>query len=87
MEDNFDHLNFRKDEKIKKRLLADEKILLTAKVTKYNHRDKAQERYLMITTKFIYNIAKVSVIFTENWAIKRKITVESLTGVSLAASR
>mmetsp|Transcript_1401 Transcript_1401/g.1467 ORF Transcript_1401/g.1467 Transcript_1401/m.1467 type:complete len:559 (+) Transcript_1401:562-2238(+) len=86
MEGTLDYLNFNQDDKIKKRLLTDEKILLSVKVTKFNHRNKAQERYLLITTHNIYNIAKVSVIFKENWAVKRRIGIQSLTGVSISSA-
>mmetsp|Transcript_45399 Transcript_45399/g.52222 ORF Transcript_45399/g.52222 Transcript_45399/m.52222 type:complete len:528 (+) Transcript_45399:136-1719(+) len=81
---DLDFLNFKAEKSVQKLLEHDEKILLSCKLLKYNRRGKGQERLLMITTKYIHNLARVKVLVKETIALKRKIEISHLNAVSLS---
>mmetsp|Transcript_20692 Transcript_20692/g.23412 ORF Transcript_20692/g.23412 Transcript_20692/m.23412 type:complete len:191 (+) Transcript_20692:407-979(+) len=64
----------------------DEKIIYTSGVTKFNHRDKAQLRYLMVTNKAVYNIKQSKLSFCgARFRIKRKIVLRDILGISISS--
>lgn len=73
-----DYLHFRNDKSITKALAAQESIVLTAPLFKFNEANKRQERNLMVTNKQIYNLNKTSVT--------RKTTICKVYGITLSKS-
>jgi len=87
---DYDELQLRTDSTIKKIMAPNESVLLSCLVYKYNKRLKRQERTLLITTKAIYNINRQEVLvniiaaFHGPFAIRRKIDVSKLTGITVS---
>jgi len=87
---DYDELQLRTDSTIKKIMAPNETVLLSCLVYKYNKRLKRQERTLLITTKAIYNINRQEVLvniiaaFHGPFAIRRKIDVSKLTGITVS---
>lgn len=73
---NFDFLNFKNDKNIVKLLCPGEIILITSPVYKFNEVNKRQNRNLMITTHFIYNI--------DNRKATRKSSVSKIYAMTVA---
>lgn len=55
---------------------ADERILLTCMISKYNRKNKRQERNLMVTSKGVYGMSKKT--------LKRKIPLSKLAGITVS---
>ncbi len=58
MEKMVDYLGFGRDKEILKLFEPDEKLLFADKLYKYNPFGWKQERNLLITTKYLYNLKK-----------------------------
>lgn len=72
----FDELNIASDKTIMKQLEPDEKILISTNISKFNERNKKQERVFLLTNKYIYNISKTTV--------KRKIPTSKVRAITLS---
>jgi serum/glucocorticoid-regulated kinase 2 len=71
-----DELHLGTEKGITKQFEADEKILISCMVHKFNKRMKRQERGLMISNKYIYNLSKTT--------IKRKIAISKVTAITVS---
>ena len=69
----YDNLNFKNDNNISK-IVGQEKIFYSGKITKYNNFNVGQERNFMITSKAVYNLKKVS--------LKRRFEIKSIKGIT-----
>lgn len=69
-----DHLSLSGDRAFTKSLGQDESLLLSCKITKFNKRNRAQERTVVVTTKGILNL--------KGKKIQRRIEIASVVGVS-----
>jgi len=65
--EKLDTLGFSKEKSVLKLLEADEKILLSCMIAKFNRKNKRQERNIMVSTKAIYGMSKKN--------LKRKIPI------------
>jgi len=79
MEKCADHLKFANEPEIKKLFEPDEKLLLTDAIYKFNHYNWKQERNILITNKFIYNLKKKS--------LKRKISLLNVGATTVSESK
>lgn len=88
--EEYDELQFRSDNSIKKNLAPDEFILMSCILYKYNKRLKRQERSLLITNKAIYNInqqeflANIISVFNSSFAIRRRIDIAKVSGLTVS---
>ena len=53
-----DHLGFAELDKIRNKIIKDEKLLFSSKIMKMNHYGMHQERNIIITDNSIYNLKK-----------------------------
>ena len=100
-ENENDELKLNSDASLKKLLAPDgstfclylnlkETIMLSCKVYKYNKRLKRQERTLLITSRYLYNIdrqgffAKIGAVFSASSQIKRKIDICKIGGITMS---
>lgn len=85
-----DELNLSQDKTIAKQLEADEKVLYSSKISKHNKRGVVQQRIILVTTNYIYNIAYegffVKVIRTvgSRSGIKRKIPIDLVSAFTVS---
>ena len=90
LEDPNDEMKLNLDKDVLKALDPDEKIVISTLVSKYNYKGKKQERILMLTNKYVYNVALSSLIneivskVTGFERIRRKIPIEKISSVSLS---
>jgi len=75
---SFDYLNFANDDAIKRLLEQNDKVVFSSKIFKHNHMNWRQERVLLITTKYLYNLKDKSE--------KRKIHLEKISAVTKSLS-
>ena len=66
-----------------------EKILLSAKIFKYNYKGKKQERLLLVTSKYVYNLSlnKIKDLISSlisSIKIKRKIAIDKIAAITLS---
>lgn len=73
-----DYLNFEGDKEIKK-LIKDETILFTDKISKINNYGFNQERNLIVTDKALYNTKKKD--------LKRRIDITLLLGITISKAQ
>jgi len=87
---NYDELDIRNSSETSGFFNDAEQIIFSSTVSKINKRRVSQERILVITNKFLYNICfdgfltKLSLIFKRNSAIKRKISIERIPEITLS---
>eukprot|EP00357_Protocruzia_adherens_P026640 CAMPEP_0114984716 /NCGR_PEP_ID=MMETSP0216-20121206/7434_1 /TAXON_ID=223996 /ORGANISM="Protocruzia adherens, Strain Boccale" /LENGTH=632 /DNA_ID=CAMNT_0002346889 /DNA_START=214 /DNA_END=2112 /DNA_ORIENTATION=+ len=81
---SLDHCEFGGKAFIEKQIEKGEKVIYSDPVTKYNHKDKAQRRFIMVTTKGIYNIAKGMSFISDSYVVKRKIPLNILVGMTIS---
>ena len=87
---NLDSLSLKKDKKVLKILRKNEKIILSTKIQKFNHKSKRQMRNFLITTTFVYNLnpynttVNILSIFNKEFMIKRKIPIHLITAISVS---
>ena len=74
--DKLDSLGFGKEKSIIKLLEPDEIILMTCMISKFNRKNKRQERNLLISTKAIYGMSKKT--------LKRKIPLPKVAGLTVS---
>lgn len=74
--DQLDSLSFNKEKGVLKMLELDEKILMTCMISKFNRKNKRQERNLLISTKAVYGLSKKT--------LKRKIPVSKIGGLTVS---
>lgn len=85
-----DELEITKKSAFKNIISKNEKILFSATVTKINKLDKRQERNIVITTHFIYNLrsegvlTSVTSLFNSNYLVKRKIDIKLIQAIVYA---
>jgi serum/glucocorticoid-regulated kinase 2 len=72
---NYDYLNFSKEENIFK-LIRNEKLIYSSKVIKINKFNFKQERNLLITNKAIYNL--------KNFDLKRRFEISKVLGITVS---
>jgi serum/glucocorticoid-regulated kinase 2 len=70
-----DKLNFEANSGFIKKLGPQEHIVFSTTIVKYNKRNKAQERKLVVTNKFVYNVKSKS-------NIARKIELAKILGIT-----
>jgi hypothetical protein len=82
-----DHLDLRNNANVAKMMKKasdngpDEIILMSVKITKFNKRDKAQLRALLLTDKALYNLSADD--FTK---CKRRIPLDKIGSITVSAS-
>lgn len=74
-----DYLSFANEPEIKKLLDPDEKLLFSSTIFKFNHYNWKQERNILITDKYIYNLKKKS--------LKRRINLLSVGATTISESK
>lgn len=74
--ETFDTLKLSSEKAIIKILESGEQIYFSAHVFKFNEVNKRQERTLLITSFYIYNLSKLSV--------KRKIPIKKVFGITIS---
>mmetsp|Transcript_27059 Transcript_27059/g.31197 ORF Transcript_27059/g.31197 Transcript_27059/m.31197 type:complete len:618 (-) Transcript_27059:1238-3091(-) len=82
IDNRHDYYSFNAKSVTKKRLNKGDKIVFSDLVTKYNHRNRAQPRYLVVTKTMMYNIAKNFLLVVNHYHIRRGIKISQLTGVT-----
>jgi len=87
---NYDELDIRNSSEASGFFNEKENIIFSSTVLKINKRRVSQERILVITNQFLYNICfgglitKLSMIFSRNSAIKRKISLERIQEITMS---
>jgi serum/glucocorticoid-regulated kinase 2 len=69
--------------------LVQETVVFECQLVKYNHVNKRQERLLVVSEKFIYNILPNETFFSRfssSYRLRRKIGLEKVTGVTMSQS-
>jgi len=79
MEKICDHLSFGGEPDILSLFDKDEKLLFSDKIYKFNPFDWKQERNIVITNKFVYNLKKKS--------LKRKINLKNITAITSSLNK
>ena len=80
----------KEDKWLRSRLGGEEKILFRSKLSKHNNKGVVQQRVLLITTEFIYNLAyedffvKLFSMMDSSTAIKRKIPIELISAFTVS---
>ena len=88
--DNHDELNLQKLKGITEQLEPGEKVIFSCNVNKHNKHDVIQKRSLLITNRYVYNLAlddKLSYLlsfFSSKAIIKRKIAIPNISGITLS---
>ncbi len=76
MEKSSDYLGFSTDPEILKHFDPDERVLFSDKLYKYNPYGWKQERNILISNKFVYNLKKKT--------LKRKINLHKITAITFS---
>ena len=85
-----DELDIAKKANMKSLLSKNEKILFSAQLTKINKNQKYQERNMMITSQYFYNLrsegmlASVTSLFNSSYMIKRKFDLKLIDAIVYA---
>ena len=85
-----DELDIAKKANMKSLLGKNERILFSAQLTKINKNQKLQERNMMISTHYIYNLrsegmlASVTSLFNNTYMIKRKFDLKLIKAIVYA---
>jgi len=79
MEKKSDYLGFANDPEILKMFEPDEKLLLSDKIEKFNPFGWKQERNIIVTNKYIYNLKKKS--------LKRRISLLNVAATTVSENR
>lgn len=85
-----DELEITKKSAFKNIISKNEKILFSATLTKVNKLDKRQDRNIVITTQYIYNLrsegmlTSVTSLFNSNYMVKRKIDMKLIQAIVYA---
>ena len=85
-----DKLALKEEKWLKPRLGSNEKVLFRSNINKHNNKGIIQQRVLLITTEYIYNIAyedflvKLLSVMDSSSAIKRKIPIELVSAFTVS---
>ncbi len=79
MEKKLDYLGFAGDSVIQKMFEPDEKLLFSDKIHKFNPYGWKQERNILITNKYIYNLQKK--------ALKRRISLVNVAATTVSENK
>jgi len=85
-----DELHFESDQQIKECFEQHEVILMSCSLSKYNKRQRCQERAMLITSKAIYNVNRFEFLahmisfFKSSYAIRRRINIEKVAAITVS---
>jgi len=79
-----DEQDFSSKDKVKKHFTHGEQVILSTTLYKYNKRFKRQERFILVTSKAIYNISSFRALFKLKYRVKRRIDLKKVSAISVS---